>query len=37
MDPKVRDRLDRLAKLVTEYENLNAELMHGCARIRKSS
>jgi hypothetical protein len=27
MDPKVRDRLDRLAKLVTEYENLNTELM----------
>jgi hypothetical protein len=27
MDPKARDRLDRLAKLVTEYENLNKELM----------
>ncbi len=27
MDPKVRDQLDRLAKLVTEYENLNTELM----------
>ena len=27
MDPKVRDRLDRLAKLFTEYENLNGELM----------
>jgi hypothetical protein len=27
MDPKARDRLDRMAKLVTEYENLNAELM----------
>lgn len=27
MDPKVRDRLDKLAKLVTEYENLNTELM----------
>ncbi|UCB42275.1 MAG: hypothetical protein JSV77_07350 [Dehalococcoidales bacterium] len=27
MDPKVRDQLDRLAKLVTEYEKLNAELM----------
>ena len=27
MDPKARDRLDRLAKLVTEYENLTSELM----------
>ena len=27
MNPKARDRLDRLAKLVTEYENLNTELM----------
>lgn len=27
MDTKVRDRLDKLAKLVTEYENLNTELM----------
>jgi len=27
MDPKVREQLDRLAKLVTEYENLNTELM----------
>jgi hypothetical protein len=27
MDPKVRDQLDKLAKLVTEYENLNTELM----------
>ena len=27
MDPKARDRLDSLAKLVTEYENLNTELM----------
>lgn len=27
MDPKVRDQLDRLAKLVTEYEKLNTELM----------
>ena len=27
MDPKVRDRLDKLAKLVTEYEKLNTELM----------
>jgi hypothetical protein len=27
MDPKVRDQLDKLAKLATEYENLNAELM----------
>ena len=27
MDPKLRDQLDRLAKLVTEYENLNSELL----------
>lgn len=27
MDPKVRNQLDRLAKLITEYENLNAELI----------
>lgn len=27
MDPKARKRLDRLAKLVTEYESLNTELM----------
>ena len=27
MDPKARDRMDKLARLVTEYENLNAELM----------
>ncbi len=27
MDPKARDRLDKLAKLATEYENLNKELM----------
>ena len=27
MDPKVRDQLDRLAKLVTEYKNLNTELL----------
>jgi hypothetical protein len=27
MDPRARDRFDRLARLVKEYENLNNELM----------
>jgi hypothetical protein len=27
MDPKVRDQLDKLAKLATEYKNLNTELL----------
>ena len=27
MDPKVRDQLGKLAKLVTEYEKLNTELI----------
>ena len=27
MNPKARDRMDKLARLVTEYEKLNAELM----------
>ena len=27
MDPKAREKLDKLARLVTEYENLNTELM----------
>ncbi len=27
MDPKAREKLDKIARLVTEYENLNSELM----------
>ena len=27
MDPKAREKLDKIARLVTEYENLNTELM----------